>query len=123
MRGATSCPWLRSCGGDPLAHRMIARAINVHCVIDLGHPSERDEVVLPLVILCKLDAIRTLNVIDDCKLSALRANDGCVWLNFAGLDHNHVKSTIHAAFVARAPAENNAAEASVSSDGDRYCLT
>jgi hypothetical protein len=100
QRCAMSYLWQRSCRSNPFAHRLIAGAIDVHCVIDLGHPSEGDEVVLPLVVSGKLDAVRTLHVIDDRKLSAVRANDGRVRLDFAGLDHIDPESTIHAAFVA-----------------------
>jgi hypothetical protein len=117
VRFATSRPRLRSRRGDPFALCLIAGAIDVHRVIDLSHPGERNEVMLSFVVLCELDAVRALHVIDDGKLSAVRANDGRVRLDFAGLDHIHLESTIHAAFVARAPAGNTGPDTSVSRGG------
>jgi len=82
-------PSRRSCRRDPLAHRLITGAIDVHCGVDFGHPPEGDEVVLPLLVLGKLDAVRALHVIDDGKLPAVRADDGRVRFDFIGLDHLH----------------------------------
>jgi hypothetical protein len=117
MRSATSYPSLRSCRGDPIAHRLIAGTIDVHCVIDLGHPSEGDEVVLPFVVFCKLDAIRTLHVVDDGKLSAVRANDGAMRLDFAGLDHINPRARFMPPSSPPAYPENTAADASVFGEG------
>jgi hypothetical protein len=71
----------------PLLHRLRARAIDVHLVVDGRDPLHRDVVVLALVVLRELDAVGALDVVDDGKLTVLRANDGGVRLDLACVDH------------------------------------
>jgi hypothetical protein len=95
----------------------------VHCGVDLGYPTEGNEVVLPLVVSSKFDAVRAFHVIDDGKLPAVRADDGHVQLNFVGLDHIHLKVEVSrkAQFMPpwspEIPSKNTADDASPAGEG------
>src|ERR1019366_8567837 len=71
----------------PLAHRLIARSIDVNLVVDRLHPARRDVVVLALVVLVELDGLGAFHVIDDGELLVVRANHRRVGLDLTGADH------------------------------------
>jgi hypothetical protein len=68
-------------GFRPLAHRLIARAIDMHLVADGRDPLHGDVVMLPLRVLRELDGVGAFDVVDDGELTIVRANNERMRLN------------------------------------------
>jgi len=65
----------------PLLHGLIARAVDVNLLIYARDPANWHEVMLAVLVLGQFDRRRTLHMIHDGELAALRANDGHVGLD------------------------------------------
>src|SRR5262249_24347667 len=83
-------PLFASGRGLPLLHGRRARLVEVNLVIDVIHPIDRDDVMLPAgsrIVLGQQDAIGALHVIDRTNMLVVRADYFHMILNVQAFEH------------------------------------